>query len=73
MAIAVDGRGAAVGWYKDRLPGEGPQHRVRITRPFCFGVYVVTQGVYQRVMSANGPGSRSYGPGFRVSLVLADK
>ncbi len=40
-------------WYKDRLPGEGPQHRVRITRPFYFGVYLVTQQEYQRVMGAN--------------------
>ena len=40
-------------WYTDRLPGEGPNHRVRITRPFYLGVYVVTQGEYQRVMGAN--------------------
>ena len=26
-------------WYKERLPGEGPQHRVRITRPFYLGMY----------------------------------
>ncbi len=41
------------GWYKDRLPGEGPQHRVRITKPFYFGLYVVTQEEYQRVMGIN--------------------
>ncbi len=41
------------GWYKDRLPGEGPQHRVRITRPFYFGRYAVTQEEYQRVMGVN--------------------
>ena len=40
-------------WYKDRLPGEGPRHRVRITKPFYFGVYVVTQEEYQRVMGTN--------------------
>ncbi len=40
-------------WYKDRLPGEGPQHLVRITRPFYFGVYLVTQEEYQRVMGIN--------------------
>ena len=40
-------------WYKERLPGEGPQHRVRITRPFYFGVYLVTQQEYQRVTGTN--------------------
>ena len=40
-------------WYKDHLPGEGPQHRVRITRPFYLGMYVVTQQEYQRVMGTN--------------------
>jgi serine/threonine-protein kinase len=40
-------------WYKEHLPGEGPQHRVRITRPFYLGTYVVTQQEYQRVMGTN--------------------
>jgi formylglycine-generating enzyme required for sulfatase activity len=40
-------------WYKDHLPGEGPQHRVRITRPFYLGMYKVTQEEYQRVVGAN--------------------
>ena len=40
-------------WYKERLPGEGPQHQVRITRPFYLGTYLVTQGEYQRVMGVN--------------------
>jgi serine/threonine-protein kinase len=39
--------------YKEVLPDETPQHRVRITRPFYFGVYVVTQQEYQRVMGTN--------------------
>ena len=30
-------------------PDEHPQHRVRITRPFCLGKYEVTQEQYQRV------------------------
>jgi len=40
-------------WYKDHLLGEGPQHRVRITRPFYLGTYLVTQGEYQRVIGTN--------------------
>ncbi len=40
-------------WYKERLPTEGPQHHVRITRPYYFGLYVVTQEEYQRVMGHN--------------------
>ena len=30
-----------------------PQHRVRITKPFCLGKYLVTQGQYERVMGKN--------------------
>jgi formylglycine-generating enzyme required for sulfatase activity len=40
-------------WYADRLPGEGPQHQVRITKPFFLGRYEVTQEEYQRVVGAN--------------------
>lgn len=35
------------------LSHEGPQHRVRITRPFYLGVYEVTQEAYERVMGTN--------------------
>ncbi len=40
-------------WYKVHLPAEGPQHRVRITKPFYLGTYLVTQQEYQRVMGTN--------------------
>ena len=41
------------GWYRDYLPGEGPQHRVRITKPYWLGATHVTQEEYQRVMGSN--------------------
>ena len=40
-------------WYKERLAGEGPQHRVRITKAFYLGRYLVTQEEYQRVVGNN--------------------
>ena len=38
---------------KERVENEGPQHRVRITRPFYLGVYEVTQEEYEQVMGTN--------------------
>jgi formylglycine-generating enzyme required for sulfatase activity/serine/threonine protein kinase len=49
-------------WYKERLPSEGPQHPVRITRPFCLGTYLVTQEEYQRVMGTNPSEFSATGP-----------
>jgi len=36
-----------------RFENEGPQHGVRITRPFYLGATEVTQGQYERVMGEN--------------------
>ena len=44
---------AGDGWYGLHLPGEGPQHRVRITKPYWLGATDVTQEEYQRVMGGN--------------------
>ena len=46
-------RDNAPGWSMERLPGEAPQHRVRVTRPFWLGVTEVTQAQYQRIMGSN--------------------
>ncbi len=42
-----------VGWYPKHLPGEGLQHRVRITKPYWLGATDVTQEEYERVMGSN--------------------
>ena len=49
-------------WYKERLPGEVPQHPVRITKPFYLGIYEVTQEEYQSVMGSNPSGFSARGP-----------
>jgi formylglycine-generating enzyme required for sulfatase activity len=38
---------------RDAVAFQRPQHRVRITRPFCLGATEVTQGQYQAVTGAN--------------------
>ena len=38
---------------KDAYPSEKPQHRVRITRPFYMGEYLVTQEQWETVMGNN--------------------
>ena len=40
-------------WYKEHLPSEAPQHRVRITKPYSLGATDVTQEEYQRLMGSN--------------------
>lgn len=40
-------------WYTERVRGEGPQHRVRITKAFYLGTAEATQEEYQRVMGVN--------------------
>ncbi len=42
-----------VPYYSGGLRDEGPQHRVRITKPYWLGATVVTQAEYQRVMGSN--------------------
>jgi formylglycine-generating enzyme required for sulfatase activity len=42
------------GWYIERLPAEAPKHRVRITKPFWFGVHEVTRGQFRRFVDERG-------------------
>jgi formylglycine-generating enzyme required for sulfatase activity len=44
----------------DREPDEGPTRKVTITKPFCVGVFEVTQEQYETVMGSNP--SRFKGP-----------
>jgi formylglycine-generating enzyme required for sulfatase activity len=39
-------------WVKERLPGEGPQHKVEITHPFYMGQTEVTVGQFRRFVKA---------------------
>ena len=57
-------------WYIERLPGEAPQHRVRITKLFHLGVHEVTQEQYERVRGQNP--SKFMGPQQPVETVSWD-
>ncbi len=59
-------------WYRPQLPGEGPAHRVQITRPFWLGVTEVTQEQYQAVMDSN-PSHLQGDPKRPVEQVTADQ
>ncbi len=37
----------------DRLPNEGPRHRVRLTEPFYMAIHEVTRAEYRQVMGAD--------------------
>ena len=45
---------AKVQWFIDRIPGEGPQHPVRITKPFTLGRDEVTRGQFRRFVEETG-------------------
>ena len=55
----------------DRIPSEGPQHRVGITRPFYLGKYEVTQAQWKAVMR-NNPSRFKDDPSHPVELVSWD-
>ena len=55
----------------NRIPREGPQHRVRITRPFYLGKYAVTQAQWQAVMG-NKPSAFGDNPSHPVGNVSWD-
>lgn len=40
-------------FYFDRVPEEGPQHRVKISKPFYLSACEVTQGEYEQIMRGN--------------------
>ena len=40
-------------WYKEHVPSEGPQHRVRITTPFYMASYPVTQEEYFQIVGTS--------------------
>ena len=59
-------------WYIDRLPAEGPRHRVRISQPFYLGLHEVTQAQYEQVTGANSSNSKDAGDEAPVEQVSWD-
>jgi len=51
--LLEEAKGPDAGWALSHVPHEGPQHPVRITRPFYLGKYEVTQAQWQSVMGSN--------------------
>jgi formylglycine-generating enzyme required for sulfatase activity len=51
---------------------EGPQHKVKITKPFYMGVYEVKQSEYEKVMVKN-PSTFKDGPDHPVEQVIWDE
>ena len=49
----AEAQAANDGWGIEHLSSEGPQHRVRITKPFYLGKYEVTQAQWESLMGAN--------------------
>jgi formylglycine-generating enzyme required for sulfatase activity len=54
----------------ERIPDEGPQHWVKITRPFYMGVHEVTQKEYRQVMGKN---PSFFAPGGRGKAQVGDQ
>ncbi len=66
-----EARAAGDRWTVDRIPAEGPQHRVRITRPYFLGKYEITQAQWEAVMG-NNPSRFTDTPSLPVERVSWD-
>ena len=40
-------------FWTDKVPSEGPQHKVKVSKPFYLGKYEVTQAQWEAVMGNN--------------------
>ena len=41
-------------WYIDRIPSEGPQHSVTLTKPFGLAIHEVTRGQFRQFVEVSG-------------------